>query len=181
MNNPIYYLMSVVIGTSIILLFMRLNTFAGDNNFEAQQEELLIRNFMTTQEILEFHLKKIGYRTGNNSIIEADSSRIKFACDDDQDGQLDVLEIKTKSYSSNTSNPNDFGLVFLKNDVEELITPSGVTKFKLEYFDVNGNSTNEKIFIKMIKVTLRMESEIEVNGHYLFFENQFFIKPRNLV
>ncbi len=75
MNHPIYYLLSIVIGTSIILLFVRLNTFTSDKNYEAHQEEILIRNFVTTREIIEFHFRKIGFRSGNNSIIETDSTK----------------------------------------------------------------------------------------------------------
>lgn len=181
MNHPIYFIVSFVIGISIILLFVQLNTFTSDSNIEALNEEILLRNFMTTQEIIEYHLKKIGFRASSNPIVEADSSRIKFICDDDRNNQLDELELTTKNEISNTENPNDFGLVLIRNGEEQVITPANVTKFVLEYFDVNGNPTNEKMFIKSIKVTLRMETENRIKGHYLFFENQFIVKPKNLV
>lgn len=181
MNHPIYYLVSVIIGTSIILLLVSLNTYTSDSNIEALRDEILMQNFLTTQEIIEFHLKKIGFKTGNNSILEADSTRIKFNCYDNLSGQFVQFEIKTKEETINTANPHDFAIVLFENEKEKIIAPNGVTKFILEYFDVNGNPTTEKIFIKSIKVTLRMESEEKVNGYYLFFESQFIVKPRNLV
>lgn len=180
MNHPIYYSISIIIGTSLILLFIRLNNFTNDKNIEALKEEILVQNFLTTQEIIEFHLKKIGFRTGNNSILEADSTRIKFICDVNLDGQIDQFEIKTKDELSNTDNPDDFAIVLIENDEEKIIASNGITKFRIEYFDANGYPTNKKMFIKSIKVTLRMETEEKVNGHYLFIENQFIVKPRNL-
>ncbi len=181
MNNPLYLLISVIIGTSIILLLVRISTYANEENIEAIKEEILIRDFYVTQEIIEHHLKKIGFKIGNNSIVQADSQLIKFLCDDDEDGFIDTLEIKLGKPALNSENPLDYNLLFVKNNDEKIITPSGVTKFKLEYFDINGNPVNENVFIKSIRVILRMESEERINGKYLYFENHFLIKPKNLV
>lgn len=181
MNNPVYFLISIIIGTSIILLFTRLSNHASDENIELLYEEILMRNFITTQEILEHHLKKIGFKVAGNSIIEADSNRIKFICDENQDGITDVIEIKMHQPALNTENPLDHSLIVLINDNQEIINQAGITKFNLEYFDVNGNPINEKMFIRTIRVTLRLESETSVNGKFLFYENQFLIRPKNLV
>jgi hypothetical protein len=149
-------------------------------HIESQEEEILMRKFITTQEILQHHLKKIGYRTGINSIIELDSTKIKFLFDEDDDGQLDVIEIKTGGPAVNSENPADLSLIYSKNNIEEKIVPYGVTKFNLKFYNVIGNQTTERLFVKSIKVILRMESLSRVNGYFLYFENQFIVKPRNL-
>jgi hypothetical protein len=93
---------------------------------------------------------------------------------------LDVIEIKTGGPAVNSENPGDFSLIYSKNNIEEKIVPDGVTKFNFKFYDVNGNQTTERLFVKSIKVTLRMESLSRVNGYFLYFENQFIVKPRNL-
>lgn len=180
MNHPIYFLISTVIGTSVILLLFRINAFTNDQSVKTLQEELLLRNFITTQEIIEYHLKKVGHRFGNGSIIEFDSSKIRFKCDDDLDMNIDELEIRLGPKAENSINPDDYSLIFIRNGSNHIISPSGITKFRLEFFDVNENPTDQKVFIKSIRVTLRMESEIPIDGRYLFFENQILVKPRNL-
>lgn len=181
MNHPIYYLISVVIGTSIILILIRLTSFVSDENFKAMEEEKLMMNYVITQEILEYHLKKIGYRAGNHPIMEADSQKIKFVCDDNNDGIIDLLELKLGEPAINSENPFDYKLILIKNGNQEIIASEGVTRFKLEFFDVNGNPTNEKMFIKSIRISLKISSSVQIEGNYLFFESHFLVKPKNLV
>lgn len=181
MSHPIYYIVSVIIGTAIILILVRLVTFTSEENIYSMKEAELVMETLTTQEILEYHLKKIGFRVGNNPIIEADSSKIKFRSDEDNDGFLDILEIKLDEPAENSENPNDYKLILTRNDVQEIIASKGVTKLKLEFFDVNGKLTNEKMFIKSIKVYLRMESDYKSGNQYLFYELSFIVKPRNLI
>jgi len=180
MNHPIYLLISIVIGTSIILILTRTTVFVTENNQEAIQEEKVFQNFSTTQQILEYYLKKVGYRSPVNPIVEADSTRIEFLCDEDNDGLIDSLEIRLGDAAENTQNPNDYKLILIKNGNEQLIVPYGVTRFKLDYYDVNGNTTSEKLFIRFIKVSLRIESDFPIRDYYLFYEDNFIIRPRNL-
>jgi len=180
MNHPIYLLISIIIGTSIILILTRTTVFITENNRETIQEEKVFQNFATTQLILEHYLKKIGFKSPVYPIIEADSSRIKFLCDEDDDGLIDSVEIRLGDIVENTQNPNDCKLIMKKNNDEQLITPYGVTKFKLEYFDVNGIPTAERLFIRFIKINLRIESDFPIRNYYLFYEDNFIIRPRNL-
>jgi hypothetical protein len=180
MNHPIYLLISIVIGTSIILIVMRTTLYISDANQEAFYEEKVFQNFVTTQQILEYYLKKGGYRSSGNPVIEADSTRIKFLCDEDDNGVADTLEIKLGLPAESSSNPNDYELILTKNSKSELIAPDGVTNFKLEYLDLNGNPTNEKLFIRFIIVNLRVESTEPFRDRYLFYEDKFTIRPKNL-
>ncbi|MCX8056876.1 MAG: hypothetical protein N3F03_04625 [Ignavibacteria bacterium] len=181
MSNPVYYFVSFIIGISVILILIRLTTFATDENIKAMSEEKLISNFVTTQEIVEYYLKKIGYKASNFPIIDADTTNVKFICDDNDDGIIDTLEIRLGDPALKTKNPNDYQLLLIRNGVKEIIAPDGVTKFNLEFFDVNGSPTKEKMFIKSIRVILKIESDEQFDGYYQFFEDEFFIKPRNLV
>ncbi|MEJ5304454.1 MAG: hypothetical protein WHV63_00790 [Ignavibacteria bacterium] len=180
MNHPIYLLISIVIGTSIILILTRTTVFINESQQEELQEEKVLQNFITTQQILEYYLKKIGFRSPVNPIIEADSLKIKFYCDEDGDGLVDSLEIRIGELAENSQNPSDYKLILVKNSNEQTISPYGVTKFKFDYLDVNGIPTNEKLFIRFIIVSLRIESEYPVNGCYLFFEDKFIVRPKNI-
>lgn len=180
MNQPIYLLISIVIGASIILILTRTTVFINDANQESLVEEKVFENFVTTQQILEYYLRKIGYKSSVNSIIEADSSKIIFLCDDDGDGFTDTLEIKSGISADISSNPNDFKIILIKNNVEQIIAPYGVTKFKLEYLDINGNPTNENLFIRFIIINLRVESEVPYRDRYFYFEDKIVIRPKNL-
>lgn len=180
MNHPIYLLISIVIGTSIILILMRTTVSMSETNQEAFYEEKVFQNFVTTKQILEYYLKKIAYKSTANPILEADSTRIKFLCDENDDGSVDTLVIKMGIPSESSSNPNDYQLILLKNGNTEYIAPVGVTNFKLKYLDLNGIPTNEKLFIRFIIVNLRVESTEPLKDRYFFYEDNFTIRPKNL-
>lgn len=59
MSHPIYYIVSVIIGTAIILILVRLVTFTSEENIYSMKEAELVMETLTTQEILEYHLKKL--------------------------------------------------------------------------------------------------------------------------
>ncbi len=180
MNHPIYLLISIVIGTSILLILIRTTTFISESNQEAMQDEKVFQNFVTTQQILEFYLKKIGYKSSVYPILEADTNKIKFLCDEDDDGGIDSIEIYVGNTVGSTQNPYDYELILVKNNHKKIIAPYGVTKFKLNYLDVNGNPTTEKLFIRFIIVNLRNEAEFPIRNHYLFYESNFIVRPKNL-
>ncbi len=102
MNHPIYLSIIIVIGASLILILTRTTVFISEANQESLQEKKVFENFVLTQQLLEYYLKKIGYKSSANSIIEADSSRIKFICDDNGDGLIDTLEIKSDIRADNS-------------------------------------------------------------------------------
>lgn len=180
MNHPIYYVVSWIIGIAIIMIIIRLNFFAQDIKSETHQEEILLMNFITTQQIIEHQLKKIGFKTKSSPVLYADSIRIAFLSDEDNDGTADTVEIKKGMFNQMTNNPNDFSLIVKVDGNERKIIPGSVTRFKFEYFDINGNPTIEKLFIKRIKVTMKLESDIKFNDHYLSIERDFYVTPKNL-
>lgn len=180
MNHPFYFVVSWIVGIAIIMIIMRLNFFAQDVRSETHQEEILLMNFMTTQQIIEYHLKKVGFKAKKSPILYADSTGIAFLSDEDNDTIVDTVEIKKGVFNQSTDNPDDFSLIVKVDGNEREIIPGSVTRFKLEYFDINGRPTTEKLFIKRIKIVMRLESDIKINDHYLTLEREFYLTPKNL-
>lgn len=180
MNHPIYFIISWIMGIAIMMILIRLNFFAQDVNSETHQEEILLMNFITTQQIIEYQLKKVGFIAKSTPILYADSTRIMFLCDDDNDAIADTVEIKKGIFNQTTENPDDFSLIIKVNGYEREIIPGSVTRFKFEYFDINGKPTTEKLFIKRIKVMMKLESDIKFDNHYLTLEREFYVTPKNL-
>ncbi len=181
MNHPIYFLTTFIIGSVILLFLVRINIHTNEFNYEALTEEIIFRELVTTQDILDYYLKKIGFRSTDKSILVADSQYIKFTCDDDNDGNLDTLEIKLVPDLMNSENPSDGGLQLIKNGDAETIIPSGITEFNIRYLDENFNEVNHLVFIKILDIRLKLESNYPVKGDYLFNSIRFFVKPKNLI
>ncbi len=90
-----------------------------------------------------------------NPIIDADSLKIKFYCDEDGDGLVDSLEIRIGEPAENSQNPSDYKLILVKNSNEQTIATYGVTKFKFDYLDI--------MVFQLMKIIYKI--------HHCFFEN----------
>lgn len=180
MNHPIYYFVAFIIGTALILLILNINFQVSDFQSEQSQENVLFLNIKTATEILDFNLKRIGYKSTQNPIDYADSSSIKFYSDIDDNNTVDSIEIKLLPTNTPTENPNDSRLVLILNSQIHDILPNGVVGFKLEYFDINNQPVTEKLFIKRIKYTVNLETISPIENKYLSMETTGFVIPKNI-
>ncbi|MBU2583952.1 MAG: hypothetical protein KKH32_01330 [Bacteroidetes bacterium] len=182
MGNYIQIILSVVIGSLIILMLMRLTFDIGEESNETNVEQMVQSNLLTLAFTIENDFRRIGYKSPVDPILNADSSSLTFLSDIKLSGKVDTIKYVLGSLGSaaHTPNPNDRVLYRIVGAESSKVASSGLTKFKLRYFDVNGSETMTPIFIKSINIELRLESDAKVKDYYPFFEKSVLIKPRNL-
>ncbi len=147
-------------------------------------------------ELIEFDLRKIGYTkfglTGASAIIYADSVKIQFETDLENDGISNRITWhydKSQPVPS-TINPNDFTLYRTDYTYPALVKtdsvgmPTSVTMFEFSYYDVDNvlipTPVADLDLIKTIEIKLMFESTEPINNTYqkIVWEKQ--INPRNL-
>ncbi len=127
---------SYIIAGTIILMIGRLNVYilnSSNENLQSNREQL---NLSTSADIIDYDFYKIGYRITGDKIVIADSDKIKFYADIDNNGTGDTLYYYAGDLSelSSTKNPNDKLLYRILNN-EIALSATAVTDFKLTYFD----------------------------------------------
>jgi hypothetical protein len=147
---------STVIGGLLLLILLRMNDSAVENNFLYSGEEIVQQNIVDVVRLIEYDFRKIGYCAnyeilpdGAVAIREADSTDITFWTDLPTkekpygDEVIDIVRYylgpTTESTVSSTPNPNDRMLYRVVNNETPKGSNLGVTNFKLTYYDSDGH------------------------------------------
>jgi hypothetical protein len=148
-----------IIGSFILFGWLLLSTIrvgtANSENMQSYGGELLVQeNLVEVTKLLEYDFRKIGYCKEPNklpdptrAILLADSSRIKFLTDVDMtgagpDGNVDSIYyyLGPTSELASTTNPRDRLLYRVVDTQPAKGSNLGITSFKLQYFDGQGNA-----------------------------------------
>jgi len=185
MNQIHDILGSIIIGGIVLLMLITFNgnvmQSAGVQTFKT----IVQGNLTTVTDILEFDLRKMGYRisvTQDSSIILADSTRIRFKGDIDDNGIMDTVwyYIDTaKAYLTN--NPRDRVLHRKLNSEAPVNMYVGMIGLKIQYYGNNDSPINNTPVsatgsIKSVKVALRIES---TDRFFDTRKSQFISNPFN--
>jgi len=146
---------STIIGGLLLMILLRMNDTAVQNNYDFNGEKIVQQNLVELVKLLEYDFRKIGYCADYEkipdpakAIIQANDTSITFLTDivtsvgTYGDGVVDTLRYFTSSTAqlSSTPNPNDRILYRKVNNEPLKGSNMGVTQFKLTYFDALGNT-----------------------------------------
>lgn len=195
---------SVVIAGMLFMMIIKLNLFSNQVSYTSDNELKLIQNTKTLAEILDYDLRKIGYKYNGTSIAKADSNYLKFFADmqppdSTYHGIIDTVEysIGNTLEMSGTMNPNDIVMKRTIRDengvLESMSGPSlGLIRVKFTYLDayqdtINYSITNSNLDkIRYIKTEMWVQSTEAVteafsdSSRYSITYWEFTINPRNL-
>jgi len=142
---------STIIGGILMMSLFQINGSAVENNYTGNGELIAQQNLATIVQVLEHDFRKIGYCADwkkipvpTESILEADSNRIKFLTDVDFDGNVDSLlyYLGPTSELSQSPNPRDRFLYRVVNNEVPVGVNLGVTQFHMTFYNALGNKLN---------------------------------------
>jgi len=166
---------SFVIGTIILLALVKVNLRLAENSMDSMNDQVAKVHVNDVAPILNYDFRKIGYGT-TEGLLEANSTKITFKGDLDDDGIVDLVswEYDKTQPVTGTSNPNDYALIRTVNGNAKPIK-LGVTKFILSYYDELNQPTALLNNIRKMKEKLICESSVKVDQKYMvaFWEKTF--------
>jgi len=183
---------STVIGGLLLMILLRMNDAAIENNYTFNGEKIVQQNLVELVKLLEYDFRKIGYCSDEtqitnpaDAIIYASEDTISFQTDivtspgTFGDGILDTLSyfLSPDSTLISTPNPNDKLLYRYIKGQPLRGSNLGVTQFKLTYFDAFGNLisydtlSNRKnsgvpLGIISLQIDITMENPYSYNEDY---------------
>ncbi len=185
---------STFIAGLLLLLMLKLNIFASNATVISDTELRMQQNAKTLAEMLNYDLRKIGYKYGGTALSVADSTRIKFFADMNAPGTaghgvIDQVEyfLSDSLTAAGTPNPNDRVLTRVVNASDTSAGPSlGLVKLRFSYYNAYSFPTTVLDSIKYIKAELWVESAEPVRNNlteqmeYPFTYWELTIYPRNI-
>ena len=200
------YIIAGVLFVAIVMMNLNLSSSSSELTLTQTTKS----HVSTISETFSYDITKIGFAqsgkvtdftnpaTGNpyKMISFADSNKVTFNADVDNDGSIDTITWElTEDEVNSTENPNDFILI-RKQGTDETEIKLGVTRFSIAYYDeygeqkansmsmpVSGSDLEE---IKQIEVELVLQSRETVSyrpgeeGRYISSAWQKRFTPRNL-
>ncbi len=158
---------SMIIGGIIILMLVSFNGNVMQSAAIQTFKTNVQGNLTTVTDIMEYDFRKMGYRvspTNDSAITYADTSKIVFKGDFNNDGSIDTLQYYLDTVKASlTPNPSD---KVLHRKLNGLTTQSfyvGISKFFLQYFDsadkpIAATPIASTSSIKSVKVAISIAS-----------------------
>jgi len=188
MGSWITLIGSIVIGGLVLLSFQRFNNDVSRAAFVETLDHIAYNNLDEVKGVIEYDFSRIGLGENDpktDAITEADPTELTFKVDTDGNGTLETMRYYLgntgDSDALNTANPNDKVLYRVLNSGAPQIVASGLTDFKIQYFNSEGNATATFAAIRTLVVSLTMESDYGAGAEYpkLFWQGR--VTPPSLV
>lgn len=186
---------SIIVGGLILLMILKFNLFASNANYYSDNELKLQQNVKTLAEILNYDLRKIGYKNSGTSMLVAQPKHIKFYADIDAPGTtghgvVDVVEffLGDSTQTLGTTNPRDKILYRVVNNTDTISGPSlGLVDLNFTYMNAKGVVTSILDSIKYIKAEMWVEPADKIMNYVtgerdttVFTYWELTIYPRNI-
>jgi hypothetical protein len=182
MNVILDILGAALIGGLVMLLIVNLNAYSTETKYASDADLRLQQDAKTLAEIMNDDLRKIGYRYSGTAITEADTQRITFHGDIDNNGVMDKVTyfLGTKEDAEATPNPDDKILYRVVNN-DTIGGPTlGLTDLRFSYLNYREQKTTNADSIRYIKAEIWVETVLPVGGEYPFTYWEMTINPRNI-
>ena len=177
---------STIIGGLLLMILLRMNDAAVENNYTLNGEKVVQQNLVELVKLLEYDFRKIGYCEDYTqipdpakAIIQADSNSITFLTDtlNSQtsfgNGIVDTIRYFVNPDTSIAvgSSPT-FKILYRRVNSEALSgSDLGVTQFKLTYYDALGDTLKTMppappFGIASIQIDITIENPYAYNNDY---------------
>ncbi len=185
---------SMFIGGMLMLILFRVSGAAAENTYNNSQDLIVQQNLTFVVTMMEDDFRKLGYCEDwskipdpSKAILYADSNKIQFLTDLNDDGNVDTLTYYTGPTSelASTPNPNDVMLYRVENHDKPGSSNLGITEFNLLYFDTFGDTLSTPVAspaqIATIQISIKVEDTEAYNNQYVdAFWRQVRLSARNL-
>ncbi|MDH3268831.1 MAG: hypothetical protein OEM46_08255 [Ignavibacteria bacterium] len=195
MNILLDLMGSSLIAGIIFLLIFKLNLYSSTANYYSDNELRLQQNVKTLAEVINYDLRKIGYKYDSTAIVTAQPTRIQFYADLEAPGTsghgvTDFVEyyLGDSTEATGTVNQRDKVLYRIVNHTDTIGGPTlGLVDLKFSYLDAHGLTTAFLDSIKYVKAEFWVEPYEYVSDYNTgqpdstqFTYWELTINPRNI-
>lgn len=158
-----------LIGGMVLLTIFSMNVEILETNSLNSLGRMAQENLGEIVSIIDYDFKKIGNQVTRTSsaLIAVSDSTISFLADIDQDQSIDTIAYRVgpASETASTDNPSD-RLLYRSVNGTEFDVGLGITQWQLSYFDEDMGSTMALDSIRVIELSLTVETIYGYNEQY---------------
>lgn len=179
-----------LIGGMVLLLIISINLQMNSLSTEIVENNIVQSNLTSSTEDIKYDFYKVGYKVTGSKIGTADSNRIEFYSDINNDDVVDTLVYNFVKAAIDEDqgviNPN--GILYKSQNGGANQLASIATSFNLSYYDSVGQflsyqslaSQVNRNKIRTIKIDMLLSSNYAVNNSLQKVDWSSTINPKNL-
>lgn len=165
MSSWLALLASTIIGGMVLLWFNGFRNDLQQDSYLNLLEDISYNNLEEVSSVVEFDFGRIGLGVNDPriaTVLNADSTDFTFQLDANNDGALETIRyyLSDTSAAAYTLNPRDRILYRVDNGGTPQKLSSGLTSFRITYYDQAGAVTADLSAMRSFGVRLVMENEI---------------------
>lgn len=187
MNGMLDVVASMVVGGIILMMLLGFNATINEGAANQFFKTNVQSKLTAITDIMEYDLRKIGYGLKDtNYFVYADSSRMDFRGDLNNDGTIDTVKLYLgTARDSSKVNPRARILYRKFGAGAAQGINLAITQFKLCFYDklgtpITSNPVASPEKIKSVRVSLSIESDAPYNQQYSGACWERIIKPKNM-
>lgn len=186
MNSWLALIASTVIGGMVLLWFNGFRNDVQQDSYMNLLEDLSYNNLEDVTDVVEFDFARIGMGINDPrdvAVLNADSTDFSFKLDANNDGAFETIRyyLSDTSAASYTLNPRDRILYRVENGGASEKLSSGLTSFRVTYYDQAGSVTADMSAMRSFGVRITMENEIVYDNQTPMLSWESRITPSALV
>jgi hypothetical protein len=182
---------STLLAGVVIVAILGMNLLVSDSSRAIGADLNTQQSMVEFTKTLQWDLAKIGHRdTTKVPVLVARPDSLKYMADVDDDGRVDTVFFYKGGTSSLSSTPNPYDFLVYKVVRRRLASSVqtdtmklnvGFTQFQFTYFDSTGAQTTNRLLVRGLKVTTKVENKFaNADGIYAATSWENTIYPRNL-
>jgi hypothetical protein len=182
MNTIFDILGATIIGGIIFFIILNLNIYSTQIKYTSNTNLKIQGDAETLASIIDYDLRKIGYKYKGTAITTAQSNKLSFYSDIDSSGTISsvTLTISDSTKVAYTANPHDKILYQIINNDTSAGPSLGLTNLKFTYMNALGSQTTVRDSIKYIKAEIWLESPDQIDSNYEKTYWEITVNPRNI-
>lgn len=182
MNGWLDYVGAIIVGGLLLLALVGLQSSIGNSATNQNLKDIVLADLDDLVEIIDRDFRHIGNKVLSGPAVSvSDSNRISFRGDVNRDGNADNVTYSLSiGPSPGHANALARQLVRTVNNQPPYLVGSGLTRFRLDYYDENGLPVILASQVKSIRVSLQLESKVTNDGTTAAVVWDRFITPNNL-
>ncbi|HZW39447.1 MAG TPA: hypothetical protein VFF33_09125 [Ignavibacteriaceae bacterium] len=173
---------SFIVAGIFVLLMLNLKVYENDNKYSSDSELSLQSHAKTLAEIVNYDLRKIGFKHAGTDIIVAQNKKLSFYADIDSNNVMDIVtyQLSDSLKMLETENPRDKILYRIVNNDTSTGSSLGLVNLNFIYRTSSGAIATALDSIKYIEAEMWVETLNKVKDKYPFTYWELTINPRNL-
>lgn len=181
MHGFMDYVSSIILGGMVFLSLMSFYGQVDESHMSQVLSSVVQEECTSATEIMESDLRKVGFGvTDSVKIALPDSAGIRFAADIDGNGTVDSVSYFLSLFPVSGASNARTRILYRRVNGADTPVLTGVTSFRMRYYDRSGNSTLIPSAIRSFDIRLTLESDAPVDSQYAGVVWSRTFKPHNL-